>query len=46
MMSALLGTAVDRFASTTHELVIERKSYRRRQKPSVDISTDRHHHDR
>lgn len=40
----LAQSAIDRLTSTTHELIIEGQSYRRRQKPTVDTAkTNRHH---
>jgi len=38
MTDALLTVTLDRFTSTTHELVIEGESYRRRQRPSADTT--------
>ena len=44
----LAQSAVDRLASTAHELIIEGQSYRRRQKPTISASVDPekgNHHD-
>jgi DNA replication protein DnaC len=35
----LAQSAVDRLASTAHELIIEGETYRRRQKPAVNHTT-------